>query len=173
MFKIDYNHTHPVEWNNSIYIPTIYKYFNKADIEKYMCEFGKVSRIDFVDLNATSRRVFIHFSETYDTIYMKLFKKMIKDRGYYLMNFAKENKRVFTVKLFINKNPLSPIDNKVNSLKKGLYLSFERLHSLESTIADLKSKVSSLEERLNETEDYKRDDYYDSAGIMLESELNY
>ena len=140
------SYKYPVEWNNSIYIPTIYKYFNKADIEYYLKDFGKISRIDFVDLNHSnsSRRVFVHFSESYDNDFMKSFERSVKEFGYYTINLIKVKKPgCFAAKIFINKKPLSNTQYQMNILKKYLFCSLERIDHLEHIVEDLKEKITS------------------------------
>jgi len=163
-----------VVWNNSIYIPTIYKSIRKEDLVEFLeKDFGKVSNIDFVDLNENCRRVFVHFSEWYmDKGFGRIVRHNIETRGFceFSMPIPNKYRRWFEGKMLINKNPLSPADRKVKKIRKWLDVSFERVHNLDSTVNDLKSKVSYLEDKLEEVLS-KYEEHYDDKGPMDISEL--
>lgn len=141
-------------WNNSICIPTIYKSIRKEDLCDFLeKEMGKVSRIDFVDLNKNCRRVFVYFSEWYmDKGFGKIIRHNIETRGFceFSMPIPNKYRKWFEGKLLINKNPLSSSDRKVKHIKKWMDVSFERIHNLDNEVNDLKSKVSYLEDKLEE-----------------------
>jgi hypothetical protein len=152
-----------VSWNNSICIPTIYKSIRKEDIWAFLeKELGKVSRIDFVNLNTNCRRAFVYFSEWYtDKGFGEMIRYKIETCGYcdFLMPIPNKHRRWFQGKYLINKNPLSLSERKVNKIEKWMNVSFIRLHNLETTINDLKSKVSYLEDKLEEVSSNKNEDY--------------
>jgi hypothetical protein len=163
-----------VVWNNSIYIPTIYKSIRKEDIVEFLeKDFGKVSNIDFVDLNENCRRVFVHFSEWYmDKGFGRIVRHNIETRGFceFSMPIPNKYRKWFEGKMLINKNPLTPTDRKVKKIRKSLDISFERIHNLDNTVNDLKSKVSYLEDKLEEVLS-KYEEPYDDKGPMDISEL--
>jgi len=171
------NETVTVAWNNSIYIPTIYKSIRKEDLCAFLeKEMGKVSHIDFVDLNENCRRAFVYFSEWYmDKGFGKIIRQTIETRGFceFSMPIPNKYRKWFEGKLFINKNPLSSADRKVKNIKKWLDVSFERIHDLENTVNDLKSKTSYLEDKLEELLSKYDDDehHYKDKGPMHISEL--
>ena len=148
------NETVTVAWNNSIYIPTIYKSIRKEDLWAFLeKEMGIVSRIDFVDLNENCRRAFVHFSEWYmDKGFGKIIRHNIETRGFceFSMPIPNKYRKWFEGKLLINKNPLSATDSKVKKMKHWMNVSFERIHDLETTVNDMKSKISYLEDKIEE-----------------------
>lgn len=167
-------------WNNSIYIPTIYKSIRKEDLWAFLeKEMGIVSRIDFVDLNENCRRAFVHFSEWYmDKGFGKIIRHNIETRGFceFSMPIPNKYRKWFEGKLLINKNPLSPTDIKVKKMKHWMDVSFERIHDLENTVNDMKSKISYLDDKIDEllsskNEDYNHDYDYEDNGPMHISEL--
>lgn len=133
-----------VVWNNSIYIPTIYRSISKEDLWAYLEKnFGKVSRIDFVDLNENCRRAFVHFSEWFmDKYIAKIARQKIEMFGMYefIMPIPNKHRKWFKGKLLINKNPLSENQNKTE-----LQCSLERLCRLENIVEVLEKKMTSLE----------------------------
>jgi hypothetical protein len=163
-----------VVWNNSIYIPTIYKSIRKEDLVEFLeKDFGKVSSIDFVDLNENCRRVFVHFSEWYmDKGFGRIVRHNIETRGFceFSMPIPNKYRKWFEGKMLINKNPLSPADRKIKKFRELLDISFERIHNLDNTVNDLKSKVSYLEDKLEEVLS-KYEEPYDDKGPMDISEL--
>jgi hypothetical protein len=168
-------------WNNSIYIPTIYKSIRKEDLWAFLeKEMGIVSRIDFVDLNENCRRAFVHFSEWYmDKGFGKIIRHNIETRGFceFSMPIPNKYRKWFEGKLLINKNPLSATDSKVKKMKHWMNVSFERIHDLETTVNDMKSKISYLEDKIEEllpsknNEDYNHDHDYEDNRPMNISEL--
>lgn len=162
-----------IMWNNSIYIPTIYQSISKEDLCDYLEKnFGKVSRIDFVNLNENCRRAFVHFSEWYTDKYIcKIVRNKIETDGIYefIMPIPNKHRKWFQGKMLINKNPLSITDCKV---KKWMNVSFERIHYLETTVNDLKSKVDYLEDKFEEFHYKNNEDYeVNDKGPMHISEL--
>lgn len=154
-------------WNNSIYIPTIYKSINIKDLWDYLEKnFGKISRIDFVNLNENCRRAFVHFSEWYmDKGMGKIARNKIETDGIcnFIMPIPNKPRKWFQGKMLINKKPLSDTPHrKVTYIEKSMNL---RLHDLETTVNDLKYKVSTLEDKLDG--DYEVND----KGPMHISEL--
>ena len=149
-------------WNNSIYIPTIYNSIGVEALWNFLeKDMGKVSRIDFVDLNENCRRAFVYFSEWYmDKGFGKIIRHNIETRGFceFSMPIPNKYRKWFEGKLMINKNPLSITERKVKNIKKWMNVSFERIHNLENTVNDLKSKVSYLEDKIEELIYYKNDD---------------
>ena len=141
-------------WNNSIYIPTIYKSIGG----KALCEFlekdmGKVSHIDFVDYNENCQHAFVYFSEWYmDKGFGKIIRHNIETRGFceFSMPIPNKYRKWFEGKLMINKNPLSATERKVKNIREWMDISFERIHHLENTVNDLKSKVFYLEDKIQE-----------------------
>jgi len=167
-----------VMWNNSIYIPTIYQSISKEDLWDYLEKnFGKISRIDFVNLNENCRRAFVHFSEWYTDKYIcKIVRNKIETDGIYEFIMPTPNSKWFQGKMLINKKPLSATDCKVNNVKKWMEVGFQRIHILENTVNDMKSKVSYLEDKIEEllsskNEDYNHDYDYEDNGPMDISEL--
>jgi regulator of replication initiation timing len=165
-----------VVWNNSIYIPTIYKSIRKEDIVEFLeKDFGKVSNIDFVDLNENCRRAFVHFTEWYmDKGFGKIVRHNIETRGFceFSMPIPNKYRKWFEGKMLINKNPLTPTDRKVKNIKKGMDFSFTRVHNLENTVNYLKSKISYLEDKLEEVISKNNEPYYETdKGPMDISEL--
>ena len=166
-----------VAWNNSICIPTIYKSIGKEDLWAFLeKEMGKVSRIDFVDLNDNCRRAFVHFSEWYmDKGFGKIIRHNIETRGFceFSMPIPNKYRKWFEGKLLMNKKPLSPTDSKVKMVKNHVDICFERLYNLETTVNDLKSKISYLEDKLEELSSNKNEDYEEvnDKGPMYISEL--
>lgn len=164
-------------WNNSIYIPTIYKSIRKEDLWDFLeKEMGKVSRIDFVDLNENCRRAFVHFSEWYmDKGFGKIIRHNIETRGFceFSMPIPNKYRKWFEGKLLINKNPLSPTDIKVKKMKHWMNVSFERIHDLETTVNDMKSKISYLDDKIEELLSSKNNEDYtvNDNGPMHISEL--
>jgi hypothetical protein len=149
-------------WNNSICIPIIYKSIRKEDLCAFLeKDMGKVSRIDFVDLNKNCRRAFVYFSEWYmDKGFGKIVRHNIETRGFceFSMPIPNKYRKWFEGKLLINKNPLSTNDRKVKNIKKWMDISFERIHYLDNEVNDLKSKVSYLEDKLEEVLYYNKND---------------
>lgn len=171
------NETVTVAWNNSIYIPTIYKSIRKEDLLEFLeKEMGKVSRIDFVDLNENCRRAFVHFSEWYmDKGFGKIIRHNIETRGFceFSMPIPNKYRKWFEGKLLINKNPLSPIDYKVKKMKHWMDVSFERIHHLDNTVNDMKIKISYLDDKIEELLSSKNNEDYtvNDNGPMHISEL--
>ena len=145
-------------WNNSIYIPIIYNSIGVKALWDFLeKDMGKVSRIDFVDLNENCRRAFVYFSEWYmDKGFGKIIRHNIETRGFceFSMPIPNKYRKWFEGKLMINKNPLSITERKVKNIKKWMNVSFERIHNLENTVNDLKSKLDKIEELIY----YKNDD---------------
>ena len=138
-----------VMWNNSIYIPTIYQSIRKEDLWDYLEKnFGKISRIDFVNLNENCRRAFVHFSEWYMNKGMgKIARNKIETDGIcdFIMPIPNKHRKWFKGKMLINKNPLSDTQTQINYIKKDLYFSLERVHDLELIVEVLEKKMTSLE----------------------------
>ena len=165
------NETVTVAWNNSIYIPTIYKSIRKEDLWAFLeKDMGKVSRIDFIDLNENCRRAFVHFSEWYmDKGFGRIIRHNIETRGFceFSMPIPNKYRKWFEGKMLINKNPLSTTDRMV---KKWM-------DNLDNTINDMRSKISYLEDKIEEllssknNEDYIHDYNYEDNGPMDISEL--
>ena len=153
-------------WNNSIYIPTIYKSIHKKDLWDYLEQnFGKISRIDFVNLNENCRRAFVHFSEWYMNKGIgKIARNKIETDGIcdFIMPIPNKPQKWFRGKMLINKKPLTVTHGKVKNIEKCMNL---RLHDLENTVNNLKHKVSTLEDKLDG--DYEVND----KGPMHISEL--
>jgi hypothetical protein len=166
-----------VAWNNSIYIPTIYKSISKEDLWDFLeKDFGKISRIDFVDLNENCRRAFVHFSEWYmDKGFGRIVRNNIETRGFceFSMPIPNKYRKWFEGKLLINKNPLSPTDLKVKKMRKWMNVSFERIHNIDNTVNDMKSKISYLEDKIEELLSSKNKEDYtvNDNGPMHISEL--
>ena len=81
----------PFKWNNSIFIPVIDFSLTKNQIKDIMEKnFGKVSRIDFASFNSNNgsgRRVFIHFTQWYNTDYAKMCVNLLKQMGFMICRF--------------------------------------------------------------------------------------
>lgn len=141
-----------VNWNNSIYIPTIYQSISKEDLWAYLEKnFGKISRIDFMDLNENCRRAFVHFSEWFSDKGMgKIARNKIETDGIcdFIMPIPNKHRKWFQGKMLINKNPLSSTQIQVK----------RRLDRLENRIDFLEKKM-------------KMTSYYDDKGPMDISEL--
>ena len=111
-------------WNNSIYIPIIYKSIGVEALWEFLeKDMGKVSRIDFVNLNNNNncRRAFVYFSEWYmDKGFGKIIRHNIETRGFceFSMPIPNKYRKWFEGKLMINKNPLSATECKVNKIRK-------------------------------------------------------
>jgi hypothetical protein len=156
------NATNEVVWNNSIYIPTIYKSIRKEDLWEFLeKEMGKVSHIDFVDLNKNCRRAFVYFSEWYmDKGFGKTIRHNIETRGFceFSMPIPNKYRKWFKGKLKMNKNPLSATDRKFKWMNVK--------------INNLKNKVDKLEELLLEKNENCEYEYEcEDKGPMHISEL--
>jgi len=166
-----------VAWNNSIYIPTIFKSIRKEDLWDFLeKEFGKVNNIDFVDLNENCRRAFVYFSEWYmDKLFGRVVRHKIETDGFceFSMPIPNKYRKWFEGKMLINKNPLSTTDRKVKKMKHWMNVSFERIHDLETTVNDMKSKISYLEDKIEELLSKNKEDYHDEndKGPMSITEL--
>jgi hypothetical protein len=162
-------------WNNSIYIPIIYKSIGVEALWNFLeKDMGKVSRIDFVDLNENCRRAFVYFSEWYmDKGFGKIIRHNIETRGFceFSMPIPNKYRKWFEGKLMINKNPLSITER---NFKKWMNVSFERIHNLENTVNDLKSKLDKIEELLyyKNDDENKYEDRYDEEEEKERRETN-
>lgn len=162
-------------WNNSIYIPIIYKSIRVEALWEFLeKDMGKVSRIDFVDLNENCRRAFVYFSEWYmDKGFGKIIRHNIETRGFceFSMPIPNKYRKWFEGKLMINKNPLSITER---NFKKWMNVSFERIHNLENTVNDLKSKLDKIEELLyyKNDDENKYEDRYDEEEEKERRETN-
>lgn len=169
--------TNTQQWNNSIFIPTLYKSISKNELFEYMEDnFGKVERIDFVDLNENSRRVFLHFSEWYSNKgYAQMARYQMEKFGFsniYIPNKKNNKNPIFDAKIFINKNPLSPLEFKVKQLKYRLNLSFNRNHNIEKKVEDLENIIESLNEKIADLMDKNNNHHPDNNNIQYNDNDN-
>jgi hypothetical protein len=136
----------------SICISTIFKSIPKMDIQECMEKhLGKVSRIDFLDLNKDNRRVFVHFSEWYSNKgkgCSDIVLHQLETNGFchfYIPNKKNKKNPDFYAKLLINKNPLSNTDYKLQKLHTNIGELVATVREQDHKIDVLESKVLLLE----------------------------
>ena len=159
-----------ITWNDSIYIPTLYKSISKNELKHFLEEkLGIVKRIDFVDLNEYSRQVFIHFDEWYTNKgFGEVARYQMEKFGFCnirIPNVKNKKNPNFDAKIFINKNPLSESDSKIRHLHKIIDKCFERqyetakqVYELENTIKFMNEKIDFLYENINEKKNSMNDE---------------
>jgi hypothetical protein len=138
----------PFKWNNSIFIPVIDFSLTKNQIKDIMEKnFGKVSRIDFASFNSNNgsgRRVFIHFTQWYNTDYAKNVRKSIETNGFYDMSIPLCNNSKYTTRLLINKNPVPETEQTIQQVASNVDFMAEKIRIQEEEILALKQLCENL-----------------------------
>jgi len=134
---------------------------------------GNVLRIDCIDLNINSRRVFVHFTEWYSNKgYALIAKSQLEEHGFFAIsipNKKNKNKPYFDTKILINKNPISHAEYKIKKFYKIIEDQKLRIDVLESKVLLLEEGLICYEKSLAKFYDIDMDM---NMPYMNESELD-
>jgi len=144
------NQNNSFKWNNSIFIPIIYKSISKKILHEYFEEnVGQIERIDLLDINKNYRKVYIYFQNYYfDKGWGLFIQFLIEKNGYYNISIPNEknNKNpYFYTKIYINKFPISLNEFK---LKQQLKICLNKQNNFEKIIKNVEIKTESLNAKL-------------------------
>lgn len=137
-------------WNNSIFIPFIYKSISKNILHQYFEEnVGQIERIDLLDIDKNYRQVYIYFQNYYFDKGWGLFVRFqIEKNGYYNISIPNEkNKKnpYFYTKIYINKYPISLNEFK---LKQQLKSCLNKQNNFEKIMKNVEIKTECLNAKL-------------------------
>lgn len=174
----------PLKWTNSIFIPAIDFSITKNQIKDFMeKKIGKVSRIDFVSFNSdngSGRRVFVHFSEWYNTDYAKFVRSNIQTNSFYDLLMPLSNNPNYNIRLLMNKNPVPETEQTIQQVASNVDFMAEKIRIQEEEILSLKQLCENLfhsfknvESKMNTLLLEKKNNYVqdDVMGQMNISEL--